>query len=94
MRYRFNCTTCGAPAYTTRAADLRNRSGRRCPNCKEGQSRSGGQPTERICRHCGCTDSRACETITGPCAWIVTYDDNTGVCTGCTAGRQGNSING
>lgn len=40
-------------------------------------------PIDRRCRGCGCTDSVACETITGPCAWQITYGDNTGICTGC-----------
>lgn len=35
MRYTYNCTSCGAVARTTRAVDLLNRSGRRCPSCKE-----------------------------------------------------------
>ena len=39
----------------------------------------------RICRACGCTDYAACDTIFGPCAWQQAYDDNTGLCTGCTA---------
>lgn len=85
MRYTYTCTGCGATAHTTRGADLRNRSGRRCQSCKDGQASASGTIGDRVCRHCGCTDSRACETITGPCAWIVTYDDNTGVCTGCIA---------
>lgn len=38
---------------------------------------------EKICRVCSCTDSNACETITGPCAWAVTYADGTGICTVC-----------
>lgn len=38
MRYTYTCTSCGAIAHTTRAADLRNRSGRRCQDCKDGQS--------------------------------------------------------
>jgi hypothetical protein len=37
----------------------------------------------RICRSCGCTDYSACDTLTGPCAWLHTYDDNTGICSGC-----------
>lgn len=37
----------------------------------------------RVCRHCGCTDYAACDTLFGPCAWLRTYPDNTGVCTGC-----------
>lgn len=37
----------------------------------------------RQCRICGCNDHEACNTITGPCAWRVTYDDNTGICTAC-----------
>lgn len=37
----------------------------------------------RECRVCGCTDYAACDTITGPCAWRATYDDNTGTCTAC-----------
>ncbi|BBN50845.1 hypothetical protein [Mycobacterium avium] len=37
----------------------------------------------RICRGCGCTEGAACDTLTGPCAWAVTFDDNTGVCTAC-----------
>lgn len=38
----------------------------------------------RVCRQCGCTEHTACETITGPCAWQATYDDNTGICTACS----------
>lgn len=38
MRYSYRCTSCGATAHTTRASDLRNRSGRRCRDCKDGQS--------------------------------------------------------
>lgn len=38
----------------------------------------------RICRECGCTDYAACAGLTGPCAWHATYDDNTGICTGCS----------
>lgn len=34
MPYTYTCTSCGATAQTTRAADLRNRSGRRCQDCK------------------------------------------------------------
>lgn len=37
----------------------------------------------RICRVCGCTDYSACDTLTGPCAWIQTFADNTGICTAC-----------
>lgn len=37
----------------------------------------------RVCQVCGCTDDNACDTPAGPCAWWVTYDDNTGVCTAC-----------
>jgi hypothetical protein len=37
----------------------------------------------RVCRGCGCTDNAACDTAVGPCAWVETYDDNTGICTGC-----------
>lgn len=32
---------------------------------------------ERACRFCGCTETRACMTPTGPCAWVPTDD----VCT-------------
>lgn len=39
----------------------------------------------RVCRVCGCTDYDACETICGPCAWRVSFADNTGICTGCPA---------
>lgn len=38
---------------------------------------------DRLCRVCACTDSQACATPTGPCAWAAKYDDNTGVCTAC-----------
>lgn len=41
-------------------------------------------PNDRHCLACGCTDSAACDTITGPCAWQTTYDDNTGTCTACS----------
>lgn len=37
----------------------------------------------RLCRTCGCTDYNACVTGTGPCAWLHTYPDNTGICTAC-----------
>lgn len=37
----------------------------------------------RICRDCGCTDYAACTTPHGPCAWSLTYDDHTGICTSC-----------
>lgn len=37
----------------------------------------------RECRACGCTDYAACETLLGPCAWQLTYDDQTGICTAC-----------
>lgn len=37
----------------------------------------------RECRGCGCTEYAACDTLHGPCAWQVTYDDNTGICTTC-----------
>ncbi|MEN4464454.1 hypothetical protein VXE65_20785 [Mycolicibacterium conceptionense] len=39
----------------------------------------------RLCRQCRCTEYAACTTITGPCSWRTTYDDNTGICTACTA---------
>lgn len=39
---------------------------------------------DRRCKGCGCTDSAACNTIIGPCAWRVTYEDNTGICTACS----------
>lgn len=44
---------------------------------------SRGSLGDRRCRVCGCTDSAACDTITGPCAWRITYDDGTGICTAC-----------
>lgn len=37
----------------------------------------------RICRGCGCTEYAACDTLSGPCAWTVAFDDNTGICTAC-----------
>lgn len=37
----------------------------------------------RICRGCGCTEYAACDTLSGPCAWTLTFDDNTGICTSC-----------
>lgn len=37
----------------------------------------------RVCRGCRCTDYSACETLAGPCAWLHTYDDNTGICSAC-----------
>lgn len=41
-------------------------------------------PRDRVCRVCGCTDSEACDTALGPCAWAATYDDDhTGICTAC-----------
>lgn len=42
----------------------------------------------RECRGCGCTDYAACETLHGPCAWQVTYADNTGICTACRLPEQ------
>ncbi len=39
MAYTYTCTSCGVDAQTTRAADLRNRSGRRCQGCKSVQDR-------------------------------------------------------
>lgn len=30
------------------------------------------------CRHCGCTDDRACMTEEGPCAWV-----EPGLCSAC-----------
>lgn len=41
------------------------------------------QTDERVCRVCACTDSHACITTNGPCAWAANYDDNTGICTAC-----------
>ncbi|MEW2484144.1 hypothetical protein AB0876_31620 [Mycobacterium sp. NPDC049093] len=39
----------------------------------------------RVCRQCGCTEYSACDhPIFGPCGWLHTYDDNTGICTACT----------
>lgn len=46
-------------------------------------SESAAGPAGRRCRTCGCTKSAACDTITGPCAWKITYDDETGICTAC-----------
>jgi hypothetical protein len=42
----------------------------------------------RECQSCGCTDYAACDTITGPCAWRTTYDNNTGICTACQPPKQ------
>lgn len=42
----------------------------------------------RRCRECGCTDHNACDTLTGPCAWHTTFDDNSGLCTACAATTQ------
>ncbi|WP_233213682.1 hypothetical protein [Mycobacterium hubeiense] len=39
----------------------------------------------RTCRSCGCTDYAACDTIVGPGAWRVTFDDGPGICTACPA---------
>lgn len=50
MPYTYNCTSCGATAQTTRAVDLRNRSGRRCQSCKDNQPVSGGGPRMRSAR--------------------------------------------
>lgn len=44
----------------------------------------------RICRCCGCTDYSACDTRTGPCSWLHTYDDNTGICSACPS--VGNTV--
>lgn len=41
-----------------------------------------------MCRLCNCTDSAACDTAFGPCAWFVTFGDNTGICTGCAPRLQ------
>lgn len=38
----------------------------------------------RICRRCGCTEYAACDDpLFGPCGWLRTYGDNTGICTAC-----------
>lgn len=40
-----------------------------------------GQPSERMCRGCGCTDSHACP---GGCSWAaLDVDDDTGICSRC-----------
>ena len=42
-----------------------------------------GEPTattERTCRICGCTDSRACE---GGCGWVIMFGKQTDICTKC-----------
>lgn len=41
------------------------------------------EPDEHVCRICGCTDSRACVTESGPCAWISKSEDGTGICSAC-----------
>lgn len=38
---------------------------------------------EHVCKICGCTDSRACITESGPCTWISKSDDGTGICSAC-----------
>lgn len=38
----------------------------------------------RVCRNCGCNDYAACGTLQGPCAWLRTFEDGTGICTACT----------
>jgi hypothetical protein len=43
----------------------------------------------RVCRGCGCTDYSACDTLVGPCAWLLTYDDNTGICSACPSEMNG-----
>lgn len=45
----------------------------------------------RICRGCGCTEYSACDTLSGPCAWWSTYDDNTGLCTSCPLPAEANA---
>lgn len=64
---------------------LTNRSSRWAAKHLRRVAESLGVDTDsvRICQLCGCTDDKACDTPTGPCAWWVTYDDNTGVCTAC-----------
>lgn len=37
-------------------------------------------PTERTCRICGCTDSKACE---GGCGWVIMFGKQTEICTKC-----------
>lgn len=41
------------------------------------------QQDVRVCRGCGCTDLKACMTLTGPCTWRVLYGDGTGLCSHC-----------
>lgn len=46
---------------------------------------------ERMCRGCGCTDSRACVTPGGPCAWVLLdVAAPTGVCSACAAELEWN----
>lgn len=46
---------------------------------------------EHTCRGCGCSDSHACITEDGPCAWVLLdidadgHDARTGVCSACAA---------
>lgn len=35
---------------------------------------------DRRCRECGCTDRAACVTTEGPCHWLETFGDGTGIC--------------
>lgn len=45
-----------------------------------------GKSPERMCRGCGCTDSRACITDAGPCSWaLVDVETATGICSACAA---------
>lgn len=44
--------------------------------------------TRGVCRACGCTESQACVTDEGPCAWA---DRNQTLCTVC-AGTDGDGF--
>lgn len=48
MDYTFVCTSCGADAHTSRAADLRNRYGRRCQACKNNLERPEQMPPQLV----------------------------------------------
>ena len=50
-----------------------------------GQGLEIGQPTERTCLICGCTEEKGCE---GVCGWIqVDYDKDTDICSKCITKR-------
>ena len=42
-----------------------------------------GAYPEPTCVECGCTESTACQTVAGPCAWTQLNKTNAGLCTAC-----------